>query len=153
MTQLARLVDPEALDADAGPRAKLTRTVPRAWLSSDCTLTVVAPKLLGCATCDGGGCDGCAKSGAHRIDGDDDARRIAIPLRGADGGERLLRLVEPFGPSCRLRVLLLELREGESATEGCAIVEQREGPPSSLLRWAMAAVVLLVALGVLALRR
>ena len=65
-SSLGRVVDPGALDLSAGPRARLSVEVPEAWLAEGADVAVTAPARLVCARCDGGGCDGCARSGALR---------------------------------------------------------------------------------------
>src|SRR5690242_3451348 len=65
-SSLGRVVDPRALDASSGARARLRVGVPAAWLAEGGELELRVPARLACARCDGGGCDGCARSGALR---------------------------------------------------------------------------------------
>jgi hypothetical protein len=148
--QLARLLDPAALDASAGGRARLAIEVPAAWLASPCVLEIVAPLRLPCARCDGGGCDGCQRSGCLRAPAAAAERAIAASLQGADTKGVALRLAWPFGAECTIEQLILEVRPGVGASPGVtrrlppAALRQAARPP---LPWLQIALVLVALTG------
>lgn len=148
--QLARLLDPEALDAATGPRARLRVRVDAAWLVEGAELEITAPKRLECARCGGGGCDGCGRSGALRAPVRTRARAIRLHVPAGEGHAVGLRLVHPFGARAAIEQLLLEL---EPSTEPDARVKRidsaAEGSEGTLV-WSPIALVAtaLVALGV-----
>lgn len=161
---LGRVVDSSALDACGEPRGKHAIEIPIEWVGAD--ILVAVPARIVCARCDGGGCDGCRRSGGHRIDGDEQARAIRVKLPIVMNGAVVLRLVKPFGyaEGC-LAQLHLETRVGHGASTGvvlCALATRE--PASSLERtygakgsrhvaWIVAAVVTLGLLVVLATMR
>jgi hypothetical protein len=111
---LGRLLDPAALDASKGPRAKLRIEAPPEWLAAGGELEVPAPARLVCARCDGGGCDGCNRSGALAAPADPDARTIHATLPPDSDGGVALRLLHPFGDG-GIEQLILEVRPGPPA--------------------------------------
>jgi hypothetical protein len=120
---LARVADPRALDDAAGGRARLAIVVPASWLDDGAELELTLPARLACARCDGGGCDGCARSGALRTpEGEvDRTLRTNVPPGSARGVA--LRIPHPFGPDHEVAQLLVEVRAGESASACVARVE------------------------------
>lgn len=106
--QLAQVVDPEALDACEGARAKLALKVDRAWMRDGATLRVAVPKRLPCARCDGGGCDGCDRSGVLRGPDDEQARALTVELPGNQpiGSAVVLRLSKPFANDAIAQLLI-----------------------------------------------
>lgn len=155
-TALGRVLDPGALDADEGPRGRLSIELPVAWLEGGVEVDVEVPLRLTCARCDGGGCDGCGKSGALRLaDLPSRTVRVALP-RGAGEGVAL-RLARPLGDEAGLDQLLLEIRPGPVASEGCAIVPRRGGflrpGRSAAVPWALVvATIVALALAIAASR-
>jgi hypothetical protein len=105
------VTDPEALDLAEGPRALLRIDVPVAWLESGAAIEVAVPRLLPCARCDGGGCDGCDRSGALRAPAGE--RSIELRLPGGAATEVRVRLVQPFEDST-IQQLLVEVRGGDA---------------------------------------
>jgi hypothetical protein len=61
---LARVLHEDELLGPRGPDGKLTIEVPSAWLADERWIELDLPRTLVCARCDGGGCDGCGRSGA-----------------------------------------------------------------------------------------
>jgi hypothetical protein len=53
-----------AIDGPRGPDAQMSVSVPEEWIAGGSTLQIVLPRNLTCATCHGGGCDRCERSGA-----------------------------------------------------------------------------------------
>jgi hypothetical protein len=116
---LGRVVDPAALDACEGDRARLAIDVPAAWLDEGADLVLTSPARLPCARCGGGGCDRCARSGALRAPVDATARvilaRVAAGSRRGTAGVTL-RITRPFGPEHPITQLLLEVRAAATAS-------------------------------------
>lgn len=113
------MVDPAALDAASGARARLRVVVPEAWGAAGEDVAITTPARLACAACDGGGCDGCGRSGAYRAPAEPAARtlRVTLPER-VDGV--VLRVVHPFGEGQAPEQLLLELAAGPEPSPGVA---------------------------------
>ncbi len=121
---LARVTDPDALNASSGPRAQLSIAVPRSWFETGAELELLAPKRLACQRCDGGGCDSCDRAGVWRAPPAVDARtlKLQLPQRadiadhaGSPGVQ--LRLVSPF-ENCDIEQLLLTIRAAEQPSKG-----------------------------------
>ncbi len=119
MQPLARIVDVADASLRAGPAGRIAVTVPRAWLEEGALVEVALPTLLACSACDGGGCDGCARSGAHRIEQPAHERRIQVALTPTRAEAVALRLLDPLGGGAGLAVLVVELRGGEVTSAGC----------------------------------
>jgi hypothetical protein len=115
-SDLARVLDPASLDASSGARARLRVRVEAAWLVEGAELSIDAPARLGCARCDGGGCDGCGRSGALRAPAEAEARALRVHVPAGDGRGLAVRLVRPFGPDAEVDQLVLEL-EGAPASD------------------------------------
>jgi len=150
MTTLGSVLERD--DHADGPRGRLTVDVLEPWLDGGSALEIVVPTRLACARCEGGGCDACAKSGAIRISGAEDLRRVRITLSQSARG---LRLTRPLGPDAGLDQLVIELRPAAVASAFCRRVERRAGSKSLA---PLVALVVLVALalaviGALVLRR
>ena len=131
-SSLGRVLDPAAVDADPGPRARLRLDVPERWLAEGAELEVVTPARLPCARCDGGGCDGCARSGVLRAPEAASDRTLRVQLPRLDGEPGVaLRLTQPFGAEHPIAQLHLELRAAEQPSAG---VRRLEPPPAPLAR-------------------
>jgi hypothetical protein len=121
-SSLGRVLDPSALDACPGPRARLRIAVPAAWLAEGAELAVAAPARLSCARCDGGGCDACSRSGALAAPADAEARvvHVTLPSLPADEEPReiALRIPRPFGADHEVAQLLLEVRAAPAPSAG-----------------------------------
>ncbi len=124
---LGRVLDPGALDACEGARARLSIEVPAAWLTQGAELVINAPARLACARCDGGGCDACARSGVLRVpvDARDRTLRVTHPAASEPRGIAL-RIPDPFGPEHEIAQLLLEVR---AAAHPSASVTRIVPPP------------------------
>jgi hypothetical protein len=115
--RLAKVADPKALDASDGIRARLKITVPEAWLHKGTELEITTPKLLSCDRCDGGGCDGCERSGAFRAPKDESERTLRVLLAAQEGKGVMIRLVEPFDEN-EIEQLMLRVSIGDEASAG-----------------------------------
>jgi hypothetical protein len=121
-SSLGRVLDPAALDAGVGPRARLRIEVPADWFVEGADLAVTAPVRLSCARCDGGGCDACGRSGVLRAPADAGARVVHASVPRGSGGSSaiVLRIPCPFGPASGIEQLLLEVRASTGASPGVA---------------------------------
>jgi hypothetical protein len=63
-TALGRVLLDDELTGPRGPDGRLRLRVPAEWLSEGARIELELPRMLACAGCDGGGCDGCGRSGA-----------------------------------------------------------------------------------------
>ena len=90
--------------------------MPESWLGEDAEIDVAVPSRLVCARCDGGGCDGCARSGALRAPDAAEARKVRLRLPAALGAA--VRLVQPFGEAFPIEQLIVELRAAETPSAG-----------------------------------
>lgn len=143
--ELARLVDRAALDASEGPRARHRVTVPRAWLEEGRGIEVDVPARLGCARCDGGGCDSCGRSGALRGPDDASLRRLVLRLPGGDQAVAF-RLPRPFGDGVDPELLLLEVVPGDAPSADVRATATRAlAPRRSHYTFAVMAMVALAA--------
>lgn len=63
---LGRVVSAD-LESPRGPDAAHRVRVPRRWLEMGALVEIELPRNLTCATCEGGGCDACERSGALTV--------------------------------------------------------------------------------------
>ncbi len=151
---LARVLDPAALAAAGGARARLRVEVPSAWLLAGAELEITLPARIGCARCDGGGCDGCGRSGALRAPDDPAERAIRVHLPAGDGRAVALRIVRPFGVATDVDQLVLEIGPASECDARVRRIERKpeaEGSEGSIA-WSPAAMAAtaIVVLGMLA---
>jgi hypothetical protein len=125
---LGRVVDPEALAAEGGPRGLVRIELPAAWLVEPCAIDLTVPPRLVCARCDGGGCDGCERSGAVRAPSDRATRTVRVTLP-RDAHRVAVRIAEPFGPRGGIAQLILEVREGRAPSPGVIRCGRALAPP------------------------
>jgi hypothetical protein len=125
LTELGRLLDTDALAGDGGPRAKTRISVPPSWSDESALVEIRVPRTLACARCDGGGCDGCGRSGALRGPAKDAARvvRVRLPQNLRDGVA--MRIADPFGRAAPIAQLWIEV---VPAKEPSATVRRIGGP-------------------------
>lgn len=150
MAKLDRVTDPSALDACAGARARLAVDVPAGWLLGGADLTISAPLRLACARCDGGGCDGCERSGALRAP-EDPAMRVLharLPAMRDASAAVALRIPAPFGEDHPIAQLLVEVR---AAAAPSALVRRVDSPLAIARATPPAPRVLMVAAALVAL--
>jgi hypothetical protein len=144
-TELARVVDPAALDSAPGARGRVRVVVPDAWAREQAEIEIVAPARVPCARCDGGGCDGCARSGALRTPGDAAARTLRVRLPERVGEGVALRLHHPFGEDAGIEQLVLTLVAGDEPSQGVSRLPA-PAPPLVTLRHAPVVFMVLLAL-------
>lgn len=144
MTELGRLLDRDGLDADARPRARAKVTVPEGWADGASSVEIVLPRVLVCARCDGGGCDGCGRSGALRGPSEEATRVVRVALPKGLGNGVCVRLVEPFGGGSVIAQLWLEVFPGDAERsvrriEGVRPPRRRPVPPAVVIAALIAA--------------
>jgi hypothetical protein len=115
--ELARVTDVAALDAQRGPVARLIISVPAPWTTQATRLVVDAPAVLPCERCQGGGCDSCGRSGAHRAPADPAEREVHLTLPTGIEGGTLVRVPRPFEASA-IQQLIVEVRVAAAPSEG-----------------------------------
>jgi hypothetical protein len=116
--ELAQVIDREVLDTSSGARGRLRLAIPAAWARNGGEVEITVPSRVACARCDGGGCDGCERSGAHRTPNDPGQRTLRLRLPEHLDSCVTLRLVRPFGDQAPLDQLLVELSAGNDASPG-----------------------------------
>lgn len=153
MERLSRVADPAALASCEGARARLAVDVPAAWLEEGADLAITAPSRLPCARCDGGGCDGCARSGALRAPEDAALRVVRTRVPPNIGSAVALRIPQPFGPDHEIAQLVVELHAAPRASDHVRRIAEAPAPAASLpvSPYAVAAVLAAVAAIVAAL--
>ncbi len=117
-SELGQVVDPEALDASAGARGRLRIEVPAAWMNEGSAIEIAVPARILCDRCDGGGCDGCGRSGALRAPENSSDRAVRLQVPAGSGGGVALRIVRPFGGEAAIEQLIVEVRAGASPSPG-----------------------------------
>ncbi len=106
-----------AVDGPRGPDVVHRIRVAKAWFSGGATIDIALPRNVTCARCDGGGCDGCGRSGAISLrerDASEPPLTLSLPKEvelSAEGDAPLLVLRVPerggFGHAGEPRGLLL----------------------------------------------
>ena len=124
MTEVARVLDRDALDACEGPRIRVRIAVPRSWATERSTILVETPERVPCAGCDGGGCDACGRSGVFRLGANPAERTFSVSLPVQLGNGAVLRIARPFGEASPIVLALCEVRPSSEAS-GCT----RVAPP------------------------
>lgn len=142
---LGRVLDPDALDACGGPRARLRVAIPTAWAEAGATISFGAPARLACARCDGGGCDGCGRSGVLRAPEDASLRTLTVTVPPGRSGPFVLRMSAPFGAGASVEQLLVEIVPGDEPSAGVTRLE-RASPARRALEPRSVALALVVAL-------
>lgn len=122
------MIDRDGLDGDPGPRVRVRIGVPRAWGEVGATVIVEAPRRVACARCDGGGCDGCGRSGVVRLAEEPASRTFRLALPTSLGEGAIVRLARPFGEGSDVAQVHCEIRV-TATPEGCT----REGGPGAAL--------------------
>ena len=140
MARLARVTDPRTLDVQDGSRASLSVNVPSHWFEEGASIELTVPTRLTCARCDGGGCDGCERSGALRAPADEDRRRVIVNLPPQSNTNLRIRIVDPF--EGEIAQLLIDVRAGELVPWVKRIEAAQQVQP----RWAWIVAALVVAL-------
>jgi hypothetical protein len=148
VSQLGKLLDREALDADEGPRARARVTVPAGWADGASLIEIALPRALECARCDGGGCDACGRSGALRGPSSDADRIVRVRLPRGLGEGVAMRLSQPFGRASKITQLWVEVRPGDAATRSVRRLSRARRERRRILpRMVLAMTVLVAILG------
>jgi hypothetical protein len=138
---LARVVAPN--DRPRGPDVQLEVSVPGSFIVEGATLEIDVPRNLACATCSGGGCDACQRSGAVSVRGRKDppeSVEVTLPKNTTnDAGAPapravILRIPERGGvPPAESGLprgnLLLTIRSGETLSGGVVRLPGPSVPP------------------------
>lgn len=134
---LARVLQEESLTGPRGPDGCHEVTVLESWFSEESWIEVSLPRLLRCASCEGGGCDQCERSGAIATRPRKSPEEI-LEIQLPRGGPATLRLpqrggVPLEGQDVLVRgLLLLTIRVGEVPSEGLrrrtSIVDIQKSP-------------------------
>lgn len=145
---LGRVVDREELENAAGAWIRVELGVPPAWASEGASVEVEAPERVPCARCDGGGCDGCARSGAVRLDPALENRTFELTLPPSLLHAVTVRVTKPFGDGSNIGLVLCVLRPSETPSRcrklaSLAMVAQA-GPDQTLARYAVPFVIAVI---------
>jgi len=141
---LARVALPS--DRPRGPDVLLSVSVPESFLVEGATIEIEVPRNLSCATCSGGGCDACGRSGALSVRGrGDPAEKVEVtlprPLPAASGSLAprvvTLRIPEyggraPDESNLPRGNLLLTVRSGEPPSSGVTRLPGPSVPPPAV---------------------
>ncbi|WP_437671775.1 hypothetical protein [Sorangium sp. So ce131] len=128
--ELGQVIDREGLDTSDGSWGRVSVGVPAAWVHEGMHIEITVPDRVVCARCEGGGCDSCARSGAHRTPVEPAARKLQIRLPGGLPERMTLRLVRPFGEHAPLDQLFIAVRADSAASPG---VRRIAPPPADAL--------------------
>jgi hypothetical protein len=117
-------------------------TVPESFFLEGATIEVEVPRNLSCATCGGGGCDVCERSGAVSVRGRNDAVEkveVTLPKPRSENGATtpravILRIPEHGGLAAQESNLprgnlLLTVRVDESLSKGVTRLPGPSVPP------------------------
>jgi hypothetical protein len=128
--ELGQVVDRGVLDASTGSRGRVRLAIPERWARDGGDIELTVPVRVTCARCDGGGCDGCERSGAHRTPAEPAGRTLRLRLPRDPGCTVTLRLVRPFGDQAPLDQLLVEIDvSAGDASPGITRIEPPPAPP------------------------
>jgi hypothetical protein len=117
---LGQVLDVAALDASNGPCARVRVGLEPGWSRGD-TLLITVPERLTCARCDGGGCDGCQRSGALRAPSEPGGRTVRVELPELPSRGVALRLLHPFGDAADVEQLRIELHASACSDAGVRV--------------------------------
>jgi hypothetical protein len=95
---LGRVVSAD-LESPRGPDAAHRIRVPRRWLETGALVEIELPRNLTCASCEGGGCDACDRSGALTVRSRGEPIGILVVTlpTGAPSGAVVIRIPEYGG--------------------------------------------------------
>lgn len=141
MPTLAKLqIEPRP---DRGPDVEHHVRVPVAWLERGATIECELPRRLPCATCSGGGCDVCARSGAFVLyDKGAEPTRVVVHLTPSQPGPRAVRLHDIGAPAAdgTKGCLILHIGLGE-AGPGVRRLDALSAPSTPIWMWVLLAAV------------
>ena len=119
---LGKVADAEAAASAEGAHVAVTIRVARAWVARGeaIEVEVEAPELARCARCEGGGCDGCGRSGAVRLASEVAERTFTLALPAGLAERTLVRVPRPFGEEGPIGLAVCEVQLAEGA-ERCRL--------------------------------
>lgn len=145
---LGRVVDRDELERATGAWIRVDVGVPPEWASEGASVEVEAPERVPCARCDGGGCDGCGRSGALRLSPEPRERTFTLTLPSSLERPVTVRVTRPFGAQGDIGLVFCALRPSEipSRCRKSAELAVVAGstPDQTLLRYAVPVVLAVV---------
>lgn len=137
---LGRVVDRDELERASGAWIRVDVGVPPAWALDGASVQIEVPARVPCARCDGGGCDGCGRSGAIRLSSEPRDRTFELTLPSSLEREVTVRITKPFGDESAIGLVFCALRPSEAPlrcrkSASAAIVHS--APDQTLLRYAV----------------
>jgi hypothetical protein len=91
-------------DGPRGPDVQMNLSVPEDWILTGATLEIELPRNLACASCGGGGCDACERSGAVSLRGrNDPVESVEVTLQSSSVSDDV--------PSSRTRRIVVRIPE------------------------------------------
>jgi len=123
-------------DGPRGPDALCEISVPAGWFAQGQRIQVDVPARLACASCEGGGCDACGRSGALDVPKAEELLEVTLPAT-SEGGALRVRLAglgaEGTEPGAPRGHLILSVRVGDRASRSvslCAGQPVKPDPPA-----------------------
>ena len=114
-----------------GPDVTCDIVVPAVWLAQGYRIAVDLPARLGCASCGGGGCDTCGKSGVLLVPRGEEPLELTLPSVAEPAGAVRVRLpgwgaagADPDQPRGQL---ILAVRAGEQPSRGVRTLSHGSG--------------------------
>lgn len=151
VTVLARVT--HDLDEPRGPDVLYTVEVPMEWLEGGASVSIVLPRLLPCARCEGGGCDVCGRKGAFEVSSLEGPVVVSLPRQSAAAPSALRLRLPGYGArgdaTLPLGHLILTVvpRDAAFGWAPAATVTKVEAPGAALapMHWSVGAFGLLIA--------
>jgi hypothetical protein len=145
---LGSVLDRDELDRAPGPWVRVDVNVPPEWAVEGASVEVEAPERAPCARCDGGGCDGCGRSGAVRLSPEPRDRTFELTLPSTLDRAVTVRVTKPFGEASDVALAFCALRPSETPSRCRKIarlaVVSPSRPDQALLRYAVPFVVAVI---------
>ncbi len=131
------------VEGPRGPDVSCDIVVPADWLAAGRRIQVALPERLVCASCSGGGCDTCGRSGALAVPKADTPLELTLPTSGAWPGAVRVRLpgwgAEGAAPGEPRGHLMLFVRAGDEPSRGVfaispELIKKTTADPAFVLR-------------------
>lgn len=110
------------VDGPRGPDVLCEIAVPAEWFAQGRRLQIDLPGRLTCASCDGGGCDTCGRSGALEVPKPETPLELTLPISAGEVGRFRVRIPGLGADSGDDAVprghLMLSVRAGEPVSRG-----------------------------------
>jgi hypothetical protein len=120
------------VDGPRGPDVDCEITVPAEWFTEGCRIEFDVPARLTCASCAGGGCDACGRSGAFDVPKADTPLELTLPLVDSSQGRLRVRIPGLGAPSRDPEQprghLMLSVRVGEGPSRGVQVLPSQAEP-------------------------